>query len=318
MSVALKCLISLGCVLGLMALYTAAATWWMERAHPPIGDFVTTHGVRLHYVSAGDGPPIVLLHGASSSLRDFDASILHDLARDHHVIAFDRPGHGYSERPADVWPDPARQAALIRGALQVLGVDRPVLVGHSWSGALVLAYLLDYPEDAAGGVLLAGVANPWDGGVSWHAEAAGWPVIGGLLTATLVFPLGQLSLDSVIGGIFAPEAPPPGYRDRTAAGLALRPGPFRASSEDVRNLSDFLEGQRRRYEEIDRPLLLITGGADTIVPAWNHADPLATRLPHAERVDLPGAGHGLHHTRADDISALIRDFARRPEPISRR
>lgn len=303
-------IIALVGLFSLMAAYTVAATWWVERAHPPIGDFITVQGLRLHYVAAGDGPPIVLLHGANTSLADFDASILRDLARDHHVIAFDRPGYGYSDRPVDGWPDPARQADLIREALKTLDVERPLLVGHSWSGSLVLAYLLNYPKDATGGVLLAGAVNSWEGGVSWFVNVAGWPVIGQLFSSTLALPFGQLLLNSAIDDIFAPEPPTPGYRSRTSVDLSLRPGAFRASSEDLRNLNDFLRAQSPRYEQIDSPLLLITGERDTIVPAWNHADALVARLPDARRVDLAGAGHALHHSRAAEIVRLIRDFGR--------
>ena len=310
MPFALKLVVLLFFVFGLMAIYTVAATSRVESAYPPTGDFITVQGVRLHYVTAGDGPPIVLLHGASASLRDFDASILPGLARHHRVIAFDRPGYGYSDRPADGWPDPARQAALVHEALRTLGVEKPLLVGHSWSGSVVLAYLLNHPEDASGGVLLAGTVNSWQGGVGWTADVAGWPVIGRVFTSTLVFPLGQVFLNSAIGNVFAPEPPTVDYRARTGAVLALRPGAFRASAEDLRNLSAFLKSQSPRYDRIGSPLLLVTGERDTIVPAWNHADRLAARLPHARRVDLPGAGHALHHTRAEEIVRLIREFAR--------
>ncbi len=304
-------MVGLGAVLALLAVYSVAAVGWVERTYPPIGDFVTVEGVRLHYVSAGnDEPALVLLHGASGSLRDFRASIVPGLAERHRVIAFDRPGHGYSERPDGEWPDPARQAALVRGGLLELGIDRPLLVGHSWSGAVVLAYLLDYPDEVRGGVLLAGLANAWDGTVSWHTEVASWPVIGPLFAATAVFPAGQLLLDQVVAGIFAPEAPVPDYRTRIGAALALRPAAFRANAEDMRNVSQYLETQRERYGEIEVPLLLVTGERDTIVPSWNHADVVAARVPHAERIDLPGAGHAFHHTRTEEVVRLISDFAR--------
>lgn len=309
MSFTSKIIVGLGCVLALLAAYTAIATWKVERDHPPIGDFVTVDGVRLHYLAAGDGPPLVLLHGASASLRDFNASVLPVLARSFKVIAFDRPGYGYSARPTSPWPNPAIQADLIRQALDALGVERPLLVGHSWSGSVVLAYLLNQPRHAAGGVLLAGAVNPWQGGVSWFVDLAGWPIVGRLFTATLAFPLGQLVLDPAIENVFAPEAPTTDYRTRTSAILALRPDAFYASTEDVRSLSAFLEQQSPRYEGIDAPLLLITGEQDTIVPAWNHAEKLAARLPHARHIELPGAGHALHHTRAEDVVRLIEDFA---------
>ena len=303
----------LAAVIGLLAVYTAVATARVERAYPPLGSFVNVDGIDLHYVARGpaDGPPVVLLHGASASLRDFDASILADLAQDHRVIAFDRPGHGYSERPGGGWPDPAAQAALIQQAVAALDITQPVLVGHSWSGAVVMAYLLNHGGDAAGGVLLAGAVNPWEGGVSWFRNVAGWPVVGSVFSRTLVFPLGQLVMESAIAGVFAPEMPTPGYRDRTGAALALRPAAFRASADDVRYLSGFLEGQSLRYDDVARPLLLITGDRDTTVPAWNHTDPLSARLPDAERVVLTDAGHALHHSRQDDVARLIRGFVAR-------
>lgn len=307
----MKLSVVLAGALVLLGLYTAVATARVERAYPPLGDFVSAEGVRLHYVERGpiDAPTVVLLHGASASLRDFEASILADLALDHRVIAFDRPGYGYSDRPNGAWPDPAVQAGLIRGALQALGVEQPVLVGHSWSGAVVLAYMLNHAENTAGGVLLAGAINSWEGGVSWFNNVAGWPVIGPVFVRTVVFPLGQLVLNSAVTSVFAPDEPTPGYLKRTGAALALRPGAFRSSAEDVRNLNGFLARQSERYDEISGRLLLITGDADKTVPAWNHTAPLAARLPQADRVDLPGVGHALHHSRSDKIADLIRGFA---------
>lgn len=298
------------CLIGVLAAYTGAASWRAESHSPPLGEFVTVQGLRVHYYEKGQGAPIVLIHGASSNLRDLE-SIVNGLAHEHRAIAFDRPGYGYSERPKDGWPNPARQAQLLHEALERLGVERPVLVGHSWSGSVVLAYLLDYPEDVAGGVVLAGAVSPWNGDVAWYNRVAGWPVVGSLFARTLVHPIGQVVLQPYIAAVFAPDRPPMGYAERTGAALALRPSAFRASAEDVRLLSDYLERQSERYDEIKRPLLLVTGEEDTIVPAWNHAERLAQRLPHAEHVELSGAGHALHHSRGEEVTRLIIEFASR-------
>src|SRR5919199_1117714 len=118
------------------------------------GEFVSVEGVRLHYLSRGEGRPVVLLHGNSGFAHDF-ASVLEAADQEEfRALAFDRPGHGFSERPAQ---DGAMssQARLIRGALEALGVRRPLVVGHSWGAALALSYALQYPDDAAALVLLA-------------------------------------------------------------------------------------------------------------------------------------------------------------------
>ena len=71
-----------------------------ERRNPPTGRFITVDGVRLHYLERGTGSPLVLLHGNGSMIQDFESSGLIDLAaKTYRVIAFDRPGFGYSDRP---------------------------------------------------------------------------------------------------------------------------------------------------------------------------------------------------------------------------
>lgn len=314
---------------------TQLETRRLEGRFPPVGRFADVDGLRLHYSITGpeaaDGATIVLLHGASTSLLDFHASLLPPLARHHRVVAVDRPGHGYSERPASGdsfpgagradddaesrspgdWPDPAEQARLLHALMLDLGIERPVLVGHSLAGAVVLAYLLAYPDEAAGGVLLAGGSHPWQGGVAWYNDLAGVPGLGTVFAHTLPLTLGRLLLENGLADAFAPNAPPPDYLERTGVALTLRPRTFLANAEDVRRLSPFLERQSAHYASIRRPLLLITGDADDVVPAWNHADRLVQQATGAELVRLPGIGHGLHHVATERVAALIDDFIRR-------
>jgi pimeloyl-ACP methyl ester carboxylesterase len=298
-------------LLAAFALYTHVGERRAEKAFPPIGEQAKVEGLNVHFIEAGSGSPVVLIHGASTSLLDFHASIFEPLSVEHRVIAVDRPGHGYSDRPAGEWPNPAEQARLIRGLLRDLDVQDPVLVGHSWSGSVVLAYLLDYPEHAAGGVLLAGGSHPWEGGVAWYNELAGVPVLGRLFARTLVCPFGRLSLETAVHSVFAPNPVPPDYERRTGLPLSLRPGVFLSNAEDIRLLSGFLDSQSRRYADIRHPLLLVTGDEDQIVPAWNHADRLIQQAPAAELVVLEETGHGLHHTHSNRITDLISSFARR-------
>src|SRR5712671_2817259 len=77
-----------------------------ERRNPPIGTFIECDGVRLHYLDRGDptAPCVVLFHGNGSMIQDFTISGLVDLlARRNRVLCFDRPGFGYSQRPARVF-----------------------------------------------------------------------------------------------------------------------------------------------------------------------------------------------------------------------
>ena len=96
-----------------------------EGEHPPAGQFATVDGVRLHYIERGEGPPVVLLHGNMVTAEDFDTSGVFDLvAKRHRVIAFDRPGFGYSDRPHGSAWSAGTQADLLRDAFAIIGINR--------------------------------------------------------------------------------------------------------------------------------------------------------------------------------------------------
>ena len=133
-------LASAAATIAAMTAYNVYRARKAEREHPPAGQFVTVDGVRLHYIERGEGPPVVLLHGNVVTAQDFDTSGVLDLvAQRHRVIAFDRPGFGYSDRPHGSAWSAGTQADLIRDAFAVLGINRPIVLGHSWGAAVALA-----------------------------------------------------------------------------------------------------------------------------------------------------------------------------------
>ena len=147
----------------------------IDRAHRPRGRFIDVGGFRQHVIelgASGDArraPPVVLLHGAGANLEDMYLALGERLAAHHHVILVDRPGLGFSARKAGEGSSPAYQAAVLRDVLDRLGVDRVILVGHSWGGTLALTFALDFPQRAAGLVLVAPPTHP---GFSPHQLAS--------------------------------------------------------------------------------------------------------------------------------------------------
>ena len=301
-----------GAVLAMILVLFIYSRWEISRIemqYPPIGEQVQLDGFQMHYIDKGSGPALVLIHGSTTTLRDFNTSIFEPLTRHCRVVAFDRPGHGYSTYPAQFWMDPEAQAVAIHDALQQLGIERAVWVGHSWAGAIVMAGLLKYPNELTGGVLLGGAAYPWKGGVDWSNHIADTPIVGHLFANVALVPLGRLLMDETIATAFLPNQPPANYRKKTGIDLVLRPSQFIVNGRDVRLLSDFLKKQSKRYSMIDQPLLIIHGSEDDIVPAWNHADRLVKLLPQADFSELPATGHAPHHVRTIKVARLIADFA---------
>ena len=291
------------------ALWSAWGAHRIEQQYPPLGNFVTVDGLRLHVRDMGQGAatPVVLLHGASSNLRDF-ARIQPRLAQNGRVLAFDRPGYGYSQRPDGDWPDPAEQARLVLDAAAQLGVERPLLVGHSWAGSAVMAAMVEMPERIAGGVLLAGAAGHWAGPVNWTYSVAAIPVLGPLFARTVVYPAGTRMLGDVVQEVLAPNPVPEDYIRTIGAPLALRPGSFLHNAEDMNRLSVYLQRLSPRYREIDKPLLLVHGADDELVPFWNHGERLLPVIEQAQVEMLPDTGHAPHHARPDAVMEAITRF----------
>ena len=167
-------------LVGLLAACGWAYTWWqtgvIARRFPPRGAFVAiASGARLHYTernpAAAPRGTVVLLHGASGNQADLMVPLGDRLAAaGFRVLAFDRPGHGWSDRPDGEEGDasPARQAALIGDGLRRLGVRDAVVVGHSWSGSLAAVVALDHRDETGGIVLLSPGVYPWPTGIEWY------------------------------------------------------------------------------------------------------------------------------------------------------
>lgn len=289
---------------------TRVGAWWIEKQNPAIGEIVELDGQRLHLVDQGpvDAPALILVHGASSNLKDFSSSLLPALAQRFRVLAFDRPGYGYSERGSGAWPDPAQLADLMLRVAEQRGVQQPVVLGHSWGGSVVMAALVHHPERIRGGISLAGVAGHWAGSVGWTYDLGALPLIGPLFAHTLVLPAGLAVLPGAVAEVLAPNPVPEGYVERIGARLALRPSSFLYNVQDMRMLNEYMQSLSPLYRQIERPLMVIHGDADELVPFWNHGERLEPVISDLQVRMLEGQGHAPHHSATVEVLGHIDDF----------
>jgi pimeloyl-ACP methyl ester carboxylesterase len=310
--------------LAISALITQAGIVSIERTFPPQGRMIEVAGANLHVVDIGPpdaaGPPIVMIHGASSNLQAMRVDLGERLAKDHRVILIDRPGHGWSTRERIEDSTPGAQAAMIDEALQKLGVGPAVFVVHSWAGTLGARMALDYPKRVAGLVMLAPVAYPWPGGVGWYNSVVSTPVIGPILAYTITLPLGYLLTGPGVRAVFLPQAPPPGYVKNTATPLLLRPREFLANARDLVTLKAAVREQAPRYADIHAPVTVITGDTDTTVSPEIHSRPFAATVKDAKLVVLPNVGHMVQNAAPDvvirEVDAMTTNIAHRSAAAS--
>lgn len=318
-------LIGVVVVLAGLALITQAGVWVIERTHQPTGQMIDVTGGRLHVVDIGpkdaSGPPLVLVHGASSNLEAMRQPLGDLLAKRHRVILIDRPGHGWSTRQRLTDSTPAIQAAMIDQALGKLGVARAIFVLHSWAGALGPAMALDHPSRVAGLVMLAPVTHPWRGGVAWSNELGATPVIGPLFARTVALPVGFAIMDAGAGSVFLPQIMPPHYVRDTATALLLRPSEFLANAHDLVTLKAAVAAQVSRYGEIKVPTVVISGDTDKTVYIDVHSRAFVAAVPNAKLVVLPGVGHMTQNAApeivSDAIDAMMDDMASAPQAAVR-
>lgn len=305
-----------GLLTGTAATLAAAAlynTWQArkaERRHPPAGRFLTVDGVRLHILDRGAGPAIVLLHGNVVTAEDFVLSGLFDrLAEHHRVVAFDRPGYGHSGRPRGrVWTV-QRQAELLWHACDRLGLERPVIAGHSLGALVALAMAAQRPARLRGLAVLSGY---YYAGVRLDVPAMlplAVPGLGDALRYTVTPLLGRLLLPGTLRAMFAPLPVPERFDAGFPHAFPVRPWQLRAEAVDAADMLPAAAALADGYADLGVPLCVVAGTEDGVVDSETQGGRLARAVPGARLLLVRGAGHMVHHAAPDAIGRAIARLA---------
>jgi len=263
---------------------------------PPSGKFIKVDGTKVHYLIEGAGPDLILIHGAGGSLL------------------FDRPGHGYTDRiagRAGLGESPPEQAALLSKAAQQLGVKDAVIAGHSYGGAVALAWTLNHPQEIRALVTLASVSNEWEGDLGTWYNVTNSFFGRNLLIPVISAVASRERLEETTRGIFEPDAVPEGYLDHMGAELSKSATVLRSTTQQVNGLKRHIIAMEPRYPGIAIPVEILHGDQDTSVPLAIHGQVLATQINGANLTVLPGVGHMPHHAAEQKALQVIRRAAQR-------
>jgi pimeloyl-ACP methyl ester carboxylesterase len=301
-------------VLAALAIATQVRARAIEAKTPNIGELTDIGGYSLNalHIPAGpeaDLPPIVFIHGASGNLRDQAGAFLEPLRGRAELLFVDRPGHGYSERGGQENDTPDGQANAIARLMEKKGIERAIIVGHSFGGAITASFGVLHPEKVEGLVFLAAATHPWPGGVDWYYHVASAPVIGPIFCHTLALHAGMMRIAAATDHVFAPNPRPATYVEDTAPALVLRPSAFRSNATDVAGLHAYVTGFAPRYREIMKPTVVITGDSDKIVLEEIHSKGLARDIAGSELVWIAGLGHKPDYIVTEIAIAAIETVA---------
>lgn len=286
----------------------------IKQTFPPLGTFKTINGAKLHYVDTGEvndktKPAIIFIHGAGGNLQDPMPIYRAPLEDKFRVIFLDRPGQGYSES-FEGSNDVAIQTSSIAKLMDELAIEKAIVVGHSFGGALASAFGVLYPEKTAGLVLLAPVTHPWHTGVDWHYDLGNTPILGWLFSHTLAPVAGHYIYPNAIKRLFLPNQMPQDYKETSATKLALVPANFHANAKDVARVNRHVEKFQHRYHEIVAPTHIYHGDKDDIVSLEIHSiNGLSKDIKHSKLFVLGDVGHKPDYVASGQIINSIIEIA---------
>jgi len=269
------------------------------------GRLVEVDGVNLHYVEAGSGPPLLLLHGLNGSTFSF--RLLMPLLTPHfRTVALDLMGFGYSDRPQERGYSLGAQARLVAGFLDALDIDRASVLGHSLGGAIAMRLALDFPE-RVDRLILASSASDSEmrrGLRSSRLVRPLLPVVAAFTVQNQRFRRMSLRSSCYDPAFVTPEVIE-GY-------LA----PTRVKGH-LRALGSLMVDRRRDppldLSTISQPALIIWGAADRWLPA-SHAERMRALIPDSRAAVIQNAGHLVLEEQPEDAAREIIDFLREAMP----
>jgi pimeloyl-ACP methyl ester carboxylesterase len=228
---------------------------------------------RLHYLEAGSGPPLLLVHGLASSATQDWGRLVGPLGRRFHVFAPDLPGFGESERPPAADYSIPMQVEAVRSFMAAVGLGRARVAGLSMGGWIACRLAGSHPEMVERLVAV---------------DPAGMRPDGPSIPAEVLLPRDEEGVRRLVAAVRHRAPVPPSFVARDILARRLREEwVVRRALLSMAAGRDWLNGTLGRA---DMPVLIVWGKQDALIPV-DYAEPLAAEFPRAEVKVLDGCGH---------------------------
>ncbi len=251
--------------------------------------------MRLHYLEAGGGPGVLILHGLFGQARNW-AAVAKGLAGDYRLVSVDLPNHGRSPWTGDVsYPSVAANVAEF---MTGHGLEGAAVVGHSMGGKAAMALALARP-DLVGGLVVVDIAPvPYAHGIRHHMEAM------------RALPLDLVTSRESADGMLAGRVDDPAVRALLLSNLACEEDGYvwRINLDGLLDGADVIHG----FPDLDGAqyegrTLFVAGETSDFIEE-EHKEPISSLFPNAEHAVVKGAGHWVHADRPEETIDLLRRF----------
>jgi pimeloyl-ACP methyl ester carboxylesterase len=274
-----------------------------DTERPEIGSLADAAGIKTNYLEAGEGPPVVLVHGSGPGVTAYAnwRVVLPALADHFRVIAPDMAGFGFSERPAGIEYGLRLWVDQTLGLMDNLGLEKVHLVGNSFGGSIALRLAAEHPDRVGKLVLMGsmGVHFPITEGLDrvWGYE----PSFENMRRVLDVFAYSRELVNDELAEVRYRGSIQPGFQEAFAAMFpADESGSRQRWVEAMRTPDDELRALQHRT-------LIVHGREDQVIPLQNSYD-LESLLPNADLVVFSHCGHWSMIERTADFNRLVRDF----------
>ncbi len=266
---------------------------------------VTVYGYRLHYLTAGNGLPVLLLHGFAGSAEEWRPTLAALAEQGYRAIAVDALGFGRSDKPGNAPYSLSLYADLYAGLLDTLDLRSAAFIAHSMGGKFALATTILHPTRLTRLVLVDtdGFAPP-----SPLTKAGDWPILG---PALLWVSAQTVVVRALLQASFAhPETfvtPEVIERNRNALSGPDNRRALQALCRHYDAIDLQRSGLRARLSEIRCPTLIVWGTQDRVF-APDYSAVVQQEIAGSHLVLLPDCGHFPHIEAADDFQKIVTAF----------
>ena len=201
---------------------------------------------------------------------------------------------------------------MVRRFIEVLGLEKPLLVGHSLGGLIALTTAIEFPGAISGLALLAPLTRYQDTvPPEFRALYIRSPLRRWLRSQAFAVPAALKYAPQTLAYIFAPQEPCEDYVTEGGGWLGLRPSHVYATVSDFTAIEHDLPALQERYGEITVPAGILFGSADRVLDYQRHGLEMDGAIPGIEIEIAEGIGHMPHYAASDRVAAFIRRIAER-------